>query len=101
MQNLAEGHETPLRLPGPTLAESEWRECLNLLSRSEPFPRFVVASGSLPGGVPNDFYARVARIAKERGARMILDTSGPALSAAVAEGVYRLSHRQVVIAMGE
>jgi 6-phosphofructokinase 2 len=74
-------------LPGPQLNESEWQECLKLISEIEPFPRFLVASGSLPGGVPDDFYARVASIAKRRGARMILDTSGRALSAAVAEGV--------------
>ncbi|WP_407187634.1 1-phosphofructokinase family hexose kinase [Bradyrhizobium centrosematis] len=74
-------------LPGPPLAESEWQRCLAMLSALEPFPRFVVASGSLPGGVPDDFYARVASIVRQRGARMILDTSGPALVAAVAEGV--------------
>jgi 6-phosphofructokinase 2 len=74
-------------IPGPRLNENEWQECLRLLSGIEPFPRFVVASGSLPGGVPDDFYARVARIAKQRGARMMLDTSGRALAAAVAEGV--------------
>lgn len=74
-------------LPGPRLTEDEWRACLELLSAIEPFPRFVIASGSLPGGVPDDFYARVARIAKQHGAKMILDTSGPPLAAAVAEGV--------------
>ncbi|WP_128923875.1 1-phosphofructokinase family hexose kinase [Bradyrhizobium guangxiense] len=74
-------------LPGPPLADSEWQRCLAMLSAIEPFPRFVVASGSLPGGVPDDFYARVASIVRRRGARMILDTSGPALVAAVAEGV--------------
>ncbi|RXH29369.1 phosphofructokinase [Bradyrhizobium nanningense] len=74
-------------LPGPPLAESEWQKCLSMLAALEPFPRFVVASGSLPAGVPADFYARVARIVKQRGAKMILDTSGQALVAAVAEGV--------------
>lgn len=74
-------------LPGPQLNESEWSECLKLVSEISPFPRFVVASGSLPGGVPDDFYARLARITRQRGARMVLDTSGPALAAAVAEGV--------------
>ena len=74
-------------LPGPQLSEGEWLDCLKLLSAIHPFPRFVVASGSLPGAVPDDFYARIARIAKQRGARMMLDTSGPALAAAVAEGV--------------
>lgn len=60
---------------------------MRLVSGIDPFPRFVVGSGSLPRGVPNDFYARVARIAKQRGARMILDTSGRELACAVAEGV--------------
>lgn len=88
VSEISTGQQYRFILPGPKLAESEWRECLDLLFRTEPFPRFVVASGSLPGGVPDDFYARVARIAKERGAKMILDTSGAALPAAVAEGVY-------------
>ncbi len=88
VSEVSTGQQYRFILPGPQLTENEWTECLNLLSRTEPLPRFVVASGSLPGGVPDDFYARVARIAKQRGTKMILDTSGPALSAAVAEGVY-------------
>jgi 6-phosphofructokinase 2 len=87
VSEISTGQQYRFILPGPRLAEGEWRECLNLLSGAEPFPRFVVASGSLPHGVPDDFYARVARVAKRRGAKMILDTSGPALAAAVAEGV--------------
>lgn len=74
-------------LPGPQLTQQEWQNCLALLSGIEPFPRFVVGSGSLPAGVPDDFYARVARIVRQHGAMMILDTSGSALAAAVAEGV--------------
>ena len=81
------GQQYRVILPGPRLNEAEWQECLNLVSSIEPFPRFVVASGSLPAGVPDDFYARIARIAKQRGARMVLDTSGAALAAAVDEGV--------------
>jgi len=81
------GQQYRFILPGPRLIETEWQECLQLICSIEPFPRFVVASGSLPAGVPDDFYARIARIAKQRGARMILDTSGKALAIAVAEGV--------------
>jgi 6-phosphofructokinase 2 len=47
---------------------------------------YVVASGSLPPGVPVDFYARIARIARERRARFVLDTSGPALEACIEAG---------------
>ena len=81
------GQQYRFILPGPRLNEAEWQECLKLVSSIEPFPRFVVASGSLPTGVPDDFYARIARIARQRGARMVLDTSGAALAAAVEEGV--------------
>ena len=49
-----------------------------------------MASGSLPRGVPNDYYARVATIAKNMGAKLILDTSGEALKKAAGIGVYLL-----------
>jgi 6-phosphofructokinase 2 len=81
------GQQYRFILPGPRLNEGEWKECLKLVSSIEPAPRFIVGSGSLPAGVPDDFYARIARIAKQRGARMILDTSGTALQAAANEGV--------------
>jgi len=87
VNELSTGRPFRFILPGPSLNDTEWQECLTLLSRIEPFPRFVVASGSLPGGVPDDFFARLTRIVKQRGARMILDTSGPALAAAVTEGL--------------
>jgi 6-phosphofructokinase 2 len=75
-------------LPGPQLAELEWRACLSALDTMDAFPAYVVGSGSLPPGVPDDFYAQMARIAKRRGSRMILDTSGRCLAAALEEGVY-------------
>ncbi|WP_454633204.1 1-phosphofructokinase family hexose kinase [Bradyrhizobium cenepequi] len=84
---ISTGQQYRFILPGPRLEESEWQACLRAVEALEPFPRFVVASGSLPPGVPDDFYARVARIAKRRGGRTIVDTSGRALAAAVAEGV--------------
>jgi 6-phosphofructokinase 2 len=87
VDEISAGKQYRFILPGPRLGEFEWKECLKLVSALEPFPRFLVASGSLPDGVPDDFYAQVARIAKQRGARFVLDTSGPALAAAAAEGV--------------
>ena len=54
----------------------------------QPAPSFFVASGSLPAGVPDDFFARAAHAAKALGAKVVVDTSGPALAAALAEGVF-------------
>ncbi len=82
------GQQFRFGMPGPVLQNEEWERCLHELSVIRPQPDFLVASGSLPPGVPSDFYARVARIGKDQGARVIIDTSGGALSQALQEGVY-------------
>lgn len=82
------GAEFRFVMPGPHLSEAEWQACLQHLQQRPAFPDLLVASGSLPPGAPDDFYARLARLCRERGARLVLDTSGPALKAALAEGVY-------------
>jgi len=87
VDEISAGRQYRFILPGPRLSEPEWKQCLKLVAELEPFPRYLVVSGSLPAGVPDDFYARLMRIAKPRGARLALDTSGPALAAAAAEGV--------------
>jgi 6-phosphofructokinase 2 len=75
-------------LPGLPLRETEWRACLDELAATTPRPKFVVGSGSLPPGVPNDFYAQAAAIARKLGAKFVLDTSGAPLVAALEHGVY-------------
>ncbi|MFO7811865.1 MAG: 1-phosphofructokinase family hexose kinase [Pelovirga sp.] len=81
-------HEYRFVLPGPELTSGEWQSFFELLDALKPVPQYLVASGSLPPGVPEDFYARVARWARAAGVRLVLDTSGPALKAALDEGVY-------------
>ena len=56
------------------------RRCLKDLSAIDPPPDFLVASGSLPPGAPSDFYARAARIGRDRRAKVIIDTSGDPLN---------------------
>lgn len=76
--------------PGPEVAEAEWQHCLDELSRMTGL-RYVVGSGSLPPGVPADFYDRLGAVAKTLGARFVLDTSGEALRyAAEGNGAYLL-----------
>jgi 6-phosphofructokinase 2 len=85
----ATGQQFRFNLPGPTLKESEWRRCLDELAGLDPPPDYLVASGSLPEGVPYDFFARVAQLAHEKDIRLILDTStSQAARQALEEGVY-------------
>jgi 6-phosphofructokinase 2 len=60
------------------------------LQTMDPFPEIVVASGSLPLGIPEDFYAGLAKLVLERNSKFILDTSGAALAKGIAHGVYLL-----------
>jgi 6-phosphofructokinase 2 len=84
----ASGQQFRFVLEGPRVNSHEWAECLSALEAFEPFPTYLVASGGLAPGVPDDFYVRIARLAKARGAKFLVDTAGPALKAALNEGVY-------------
>jgi 6-phosphofructokinase 2 len=85
------GQQYRFVLPGPALAEAEWRACLDALASPDIKPRFLVASGSLPPGVPDYFYASVVEIMRGSGAKdakIIVDTSGLPLQRALEAGVY-------------
>jgi 6-phosphofructokinase 2 len=69
---------------GPEVGASEWQGCLDSIAAMEF--RYLVASGSLPRGVPADFYCRVSDLARAKGAKFVLDTSGEALRRTVAHG---------------
>lgn len=75
-------------MPGPRIENEEWQAVLDVLRSLDPAPDYLVASGSLPPGLPEDAFAEIARIARERGTRMILDTSGPPLRAAIDAGLF-------------
>jgi 6-phosphofructokinase 2 len=51
-------------------------------------PAYVVASGSLPPGLPDYFYGLIVKNAAAVGAKCIIDTSGPALQALKGKGAY-------------
>ncbi len=76
-------------MPGTTLTAPEWKKCLVALEEISDVG-FIIASGSLPPGVPHDIYAQLAKIAKNKAAKFIVDTSGQALKEALEEGVYLL-----------
>ena len=73
-------------MPGPTLSVPEWEACLELAA--SPGAPFVVASGSLPPGVPQDFYAQLAQRVRASGSRLALDASGEPLRLALEVGVW-------------
>lgn len=75
-------------LPGPELDETEVRQALEAVGGHDPPPAYLVASGSLPKGVDDAFYARMAHGARQRGVRFVLDSHGAPLRAALDEAPF-------------
>lgn len=68
-------------MPGPTLTTAEWQKIIDVTLSHDA--DYIVASGSLPPGVPDDFYAQLARRMQGGNAQLVVDTSGKALEAMV------------------
>lgn len=86
-----------LVVDGPALTEAGWRSCLSAVRRLSALNDYLVMSGSLPRGVPEDFYAQAAASARANGCLVVLDASEPGLAAALEEGVWltKLNRREV------
>ena len=77
-------------LPGPHWSARQATRALDALGTALASPeeriRYVVASGSLPLGLPDDFYNRIGELVDRADARFVLDTSGRMLDAAASGG---------------
>ena len=83
----ASNRQFRFNMPGPTLSEAELEACVEHIEGIDPATPYLVLSGSLPEGAPDDFYARLARAAPAS-CRVILDTSGAALEHGVQADLY-------------
>ncbi len=83
-------------MPGPELSQGEWQLCLDAAAAAEN--GYVVASGSLPPGVPADFYAQLAERVRSGGGRLALDASGEPLRLALEVGVWMIKPNMVELA---
>lgn len=74
-------------MPGQALSADEVNQLKKTIEQL-PHVSYLVCSGSLPPGVPDDFLAQLADLAHAKNIRLILDTSGAPLQAALQKGVY-------------
>ena len=82
------GRQFKFILPGPALGPKEEAACVDALRLNGAAPRYLICSGGLPEGPLPDLYARIGRRAKAAGARLVVDTHGAPLAAALHEGVW-------------
>lgn len=80
---LHEGQQTEILESGPVLDEGEGERFKEKLRGLVSACSLVVISGSLPQGLPADYYTELIRICQEEDVPVLLDSSGPSLAAAL------------------
>jgi len=86
---LKHGEETEINGLGPDISEAEAEQLLQKLSALQK-DDIVILSGSIPPSLGEDFYERLIRVSKQRGAEFVIDTTGEALLKA-------LKHRPLLV----
>jgi 1-phosphofructokinase family hexose kinase len=70
---------TEVNEPGPEIAPDEAQEFVRLFAELVGNARLVALSGSLPPGLPDDYYARLLARSRAAGVPAVLDTRGRGL----------------------
>lgn len=69
---------TTFNAKGPVISDEEWDQLIDHVRSLAADAKWVTLGGSLPQGVPVDAYLTLGWIAKELGARLVLDADGEA-----------------------
>lgn len=85
-RDLETNRSTEFLEPGNPVSSEEARRFLGDFEALLPAASAVTISGSMPEGVPVDFYAKLIRAAKKRGKPVLLDSSGEPLRRALSAG---------------
>ncbi|MFR9755484.1 1-phosphofructokinase [Streptomyces sp. TR06-5] len=81
----ADGTLTKINAPGPELSPAEAEALLETVRSHAGDADWIACCGSLPRGLPAPWYAELVARTHRAGARIALDASGAALTAALAE----------------
>ena len=81
-----DGTVTKINAPGQPLSERELDACATAVLACADGATWIVAGGSLPFGVPDTWYADLIDRLRPSGVAVAVDTSGPALAAAIKAG---------------
>ncbi len=79
--------------PGPTISRPEQERCIAAIKALQPAPEFLVLSGSLPPGVPSNFYGSIIETLTDQ-TKVILDVGGEALRQGVDQSVFLVKPNQ-------
>lgn len=80
-------HETntDINEPGPMISSTELEEFIRFYEHTVDEGDIVVLAGGLPPNIPLNLYGRLTRMAKEKGALVVIDAEGEPLKHALVE----------------
>ena len=81
------GYQYRFGMPAKALSEGEWKQCAGALKKMNDV-KFIVVSGSFPPDPPSNVFSGLKKIAEQKNAKLIVDTSGNALKEAASQEVY-------------
>jgi len=70
------GTQTEVNENGPVITASEIADMMDKMVELLPGRQYVTLCGSCPPGVPTSFYGDIIHLARKRGVKAVLDTSG-------------------------
>jgi len=76
--------------PGSELPMVVYDAILERIGNLDPFPDFVVLSGSFPPAFPFLFFEKLKKLIEKNSSKLVVDTSGEELKTAAKQGVYLL-----------
>ncbi|MEN6626579.1 MAG: hexose kinase [Candidatus Sumerlaeia bacterium] len=97
-----EGYLYKINQPGPEISARETERILGAIETLARGRKWVVLSGSLPPGMPDEVYARLARAAHKREANVAIDCEGEALLGALGEkpDLVKINRRELGATLG-
>ena len=93
------GFQYRFGMPGAAISKQELLAIEKLLIAEVNEGDILVLSGSLADGMPSDYYSQLIKLFSEKKVKIIVDTSGPALSKVVNETVYLIKPNQKELAL--
>ncbi|WP_051183155.1 1-phosphofructokinase [Nocardia vinacea] len=79
----ADGTVTKVNEMGPVISSDEVADLLAAVATNVADASWLVCGGSLPSGAPEDLYARLAQLGRERAVPVVVDSSGQSLAASL------------------
>lgn len=98
-----DGYVTEILEPGPKILSFEREDFMDRFRELVKISEYVVLSGSLTEGLPEDFYAKLIKICNEHGAKAFLDASGEPLKRGIGAVPYCIkpNRRELEYAVGK